>query len=94
MRLRPLDFSHGAVLAVSDVGGAAADAARGRQQTGYFGVCLTKPGMPKPYQARVRRDGKQVHLGSFATAEEAAMCIARSPEGREAAAAAAVVRVS
>ena len=26
-----------------------------------------------------------VHLGSFATAEEAALCIARSPEGQEAA---------
>jgi hypothetical protein len=26
-----------------------------------------------------------VHLGSFATAEEAALCIARTPEGREAA---------
>ena len=39
---------------------------------GYFGVSLTYPGMPKPYQARVRRDGKQVYLGRFATAKEAA----------------------
>ena len=30
------------------------------------------------------------HLGSFATAEEAALCVARSPEGRKAAAAARV----
>ena len=29
--------------------------------------------------------GKQVHLGSFATAEEAALCVARSPEGKVAA---------
>ena len=53
--------------------------------TGYFGVNLAKPGQPKPYQARVVRGGKKVHLGSFATAEEAALCIARSPEGQAAA---------
>jgi hypothetical protein len=52
--------------------------------TGYFGVHLTKPGQPKPYQAKVQRGGKQVHLGIFATAEEAALCIARTPEGRAA----------
>eukprot|EP00964_Phaeocystis_antarctica_P093277 scaffold60141_cov49-Phaeocystis_antarctica.AAC.1 len=54
-------------------------------KTGYFGVCL-KPGRSKPYEARVWRGGKYVHLGSFATAEEAALCIVRSPEGQEAAA--------
>jgi len=54
-------------------------------KTGYFGVSLDKPGQPKPYLARVRRGGKQVSLGSFATAEEAALCIARSPEGQTAA---------
>eukprot|EP00964_Phaeocystis_antarctica_P112901 scaffold77016_cov60-Phaeocystis_antarctica.AAC.4 len=53
--------------------------------TGYFGVSLTKPGNPKPYKARVKRDGNTVHLGLFATAEEAALCVARSPEGKEAA---------
>ena len=52
--------------------------------TGYFGV-KHHSGRPKPYQARVWRGGKDVHLGSFATAEEAALCIARSPEGQEAA---------
>eukprot|EP00964_Phaeocystis_antarctica_P157275 scaffold127393_cov63-Phaeocystis_antarctica.AAC.4 len=51
---------------------------------GYFGVC-TKPSQSKPYQAHVWRGGKTVHLGSFATAEEAALCIARSPEGQAAA---------
>jgi hypothetical protein len=51
---------------------------------GYFGV-HHMPGRPKPYQAKVRRGGNKVHLGSFATAEEAALCIARTPEGREAA---------
>ena len=54
-------------------------------KTGYFGVCLNKPGKPKPYQAQVSRGGKNVSLGMFATAEEAALCIARSPEGRAAA---------
>ena len=51
----------------------------------YFGVHLDKPGKPKPYLARVWRGGQQVSLGSFATAEEAALCIARSPEGQAAA---------
>ena len=52
--------------------------------TGYFGV-HHQPGKSKPYEARVTRGGKNVHLGSFATAEEAALCVARSPEGQEAA---------
>eukprot|EP00964_Phaeocystis_antarctica_P139174 scaffold103896_cov36-Phaeocystis_antarctica.AAC.1 len=50
--------------------------------TGYFGVCLANPGYPKPYHAREKRGGKTVSLGSFATAEEAALCVSRSPEGR------------
>ena len=54
-------------------------------KTGYFGVHLNNPGKPKPYQAQVSRGGKDVHLGSFATAEEAALCVARSPEGQVAA---------
>jgi len=53
--------------------------------SGYFGVNL-KPGLSKPYQARVTRGGKKVHLGMFSTAEEAAVCVARSPEGQAAAA--------
>jgi len=51
-------------------------------KAGYFGVYLNNPGQPKPYQARVWRGGKDVNLGTFATAEEAALCVARSPEGR------------
>ena len=54
-------------------------------KTGYFGVKHANPGLPKPYQARVWRGGKDVGLGSFATAEEAALCVARSPEGQAAA---------
>ena len=58
---------------------------RTQSKTGYFGVYLNKPGQPKPYQAKVRRGGKDVYLACFATAEEAALCVARSPEGRAAA---------
>ena len=52
-----------------------------KSKTGYFGVYIDRPGQAKPYQARVMRGGKQVYLGCFATAEEAALCVARSPEG-------------
>ena len=54
-------------------------------KAGYFGVYVTQPGQPKPYMAQVWRGGKDVYLGIFATAEEAALCVARSPEGRAAA---------
>jgi hypothetical protein len=54
-------------------------------KAGYFGVCLNKPGQPKPYMAQVRRGGTMVHLGMFANAEEAALCVARTPEGQAAA---------
>ena len=53
--------------------------------TGYFGVTLSNSGSSKPYKARVTRGGKKVHLGNFATAEEAALRVARSPEGQAAA---------
>ena len=48
----------------------------------------------KPYEARVRHGCKLVNLGSFATAEEAALCVPRSPEGRAAAAKQAAPQVS
>ena len=51
-------------------------------KTGYFGVYHKHPGHPKPYQAQVTRGGKKVSLGMFATSKEAALCIARSPEGQ------------
>ena len=47
-----------------------------------FGVTLANPGQPKPYRTRVRRGGKMVGLGYFATADEAARCVALSPEGQ------------
>ena len=54
-------------------------------KAGYFGVSLNKPGQTKPYLAHLKRGGKDVNLGYFATAEEAALCVARSPEGQAAA---------
>ena len=47
-------------------------------KAGYFGVRHNPQARSKPYQARVRRGGKDVSLGRFATAEEAALRVARS----------------
>jgi len=58
---------------------------------GFVGVFNHRPGRPKPYQARQRRDGKMQHLGYFATVEEAALAVARAL-GPEACAAAAATR--
>ena len=55
-------------------------------KTGYFGVRLANPGRSKPYKAEVWSGGKKVSLGNFSTAEEAALCVARTPEGQAAAA--------
>jgi len=63
-------------------------------KSGYFNVYLSKPGQPKPYQVQVKRGGKHLYLGSFATAEEAALCVARSPEGQAMAAEQAAFCVS
>ena len=53
--------------------------------TGYKGVHFDK-NLPRPYLARVWRGGKLVHLGCYATAEQAALVVARTPEGQAAAA--------
>ena len=58
---------------------------RADNPTGFVGVYLDQRGRAKPYLATVKRGGNKVHLGSFATAEEAALCVARSPEGQAAA---------
>ena len=55
-----------------------------KTKSGYFGVAY-RPKQRKPYQAQVWRGGTTVSLGCFATAEEAALCVARSPEGQTAA---------
>ena len=59
-------------------------------KSGYANVSMFPGNKPKPFMAQVRRSSKPVTLGCFATAEEAALCVARSPEGRAAAAKAAV----
>ena len=46
-------------------------------KTGYYGVYHSTPGSKTGYQARVRHGGKQLGLGNFATAKEAALCVAR-----------------
>ena len=59
---------------------------KAKNTTGFYGVHLKNPGTPKPYQVQLKRGGKRVSLGNFATAEEAALCVARTPEGKAAAA--------
>ena len=77
------------MLAVSDVASQAEAEAltllKADNKTGYFGVYHSNVGKPKPYTAQVKRAGKSVILGCFATLEQAALCIGRSPEGRAAA---------
>ena len=79
------------------VGGQAPDEKRtllvAGSMAGYF-VSLTKPGQPKPYRAGMKRGGKEVQLGYFATAEEAALFVARSQEARAVRAAAQPVPAS
>ena len=58
--------------------------------TGYKGVSNSSS-KTRPFQAKVRRGGTNVHLGYCATAEEAALCYARSPEAQVALAAAAAL---
>ena len=60
---------------------------RSESITGYKGVAFNRSSTSRPYQAQVRRGGKDVYLGRFATAEEAALHVARSPEAQAAAAA-------
>ena len=48
-----------------------------RSVTGYHGVAH-RPDKSKPFEAKVRRGGKNVHLGSFSTAEQAALVVVLS----------------
>ena len=57
----------------------------GNNATGYFGVSLEASKL-LPFRAQLKWSGRKITLGRFATAEEAALCIARSPEGQAAAA--------
>ena len=65
--------------------------ARSDNQSGFRHVCVHPQEQGEAVQASVWRDGKSVHLGCFATAEEAALHVARTPEGKAAAQAAAAL---
>jgi len=58
---------------------------KANNKSGYKNVSITPGSRPRPYLAQLRDNGKLVTLGSFATAEEAALCVARSPAGQAAA---------
>ena len=90
----------GAASASADDGGGGAAARQAEAEgltllkadsnTGYKRVsCTGCRSKSKPYLAQVRRGGKTVHLSRFATAEEAALAYARTPEAKAAVGAAA-----
>ena len=54
-------------------------------QAGYFGVAYLAPAQHRPYRAAIRRGDTMAYLGRFATPEEAALHVARLPEGKAAA---------
>lgn len=66
-----------------------------KSSTGYRCVKIHRGpfSIAKPYMVQIHRDNKRAVLGWFSTAEEAALCFARSPEGRAAAEAVAAGRV-
>jgi len=47
-------------------------------QTGFLGVSINHSSNVKRFEARVRRGGKSVHIGHFATPEAAALNVARA----------------
>ena len=53
--------------------------------TSFKGVTRQTDSTSKPFKAGLKHDGRQKHLGSFATAEEAALAVARflTPEMKE-----------
>ena len=58
--------------------------ARSDNQSGFRHVAVRPENKARPYEASVTRDGKKAHLGLFATAEEAALHFARTPEAQAA----------
>ena len=84
----PISSTHGAPGAIQQAQAKGLKLRVADNTTGYFGVSLYKcKSRTRRYRADVRRSGKSVCLGRFVTAEEAALCVARSPEGQKAAAA-------
>ena len=58
--------------------------------TGYRCVHIDSKNKTNPFKVQVKRAGKEVYLGSFATAEDAALTYARTAEARAGAAAKSV----
>jgi len=58
---------------------------RAENASGYRNVQVDSTGVAKRYRVDLHRAGKNVHLGCFGTAEEAALVFARTPEGQAAA---------
>ena len=56
---------------------------RAENATGFKWVCRNNDTLSKPFQAQMKHGGRPSHLGQFATAEEAALAVARflGPEG-------------
>ena len=56
---------------------------RAETPTGFKGVSRNSNSAIKPFKAQLRHGGRDKHLGVFATAEEAALAVARflGPEG-------------
>ena len=57
--------------------------------TGYKFVVYVRDRRHRPFHTQMRRGGAPLWLGSYATAEEAALVVSRTPEGRAALLAAA-----
>ena len=78
-----------AAEAIAAAAGEGLTLVRADNATGFRGVCHHEKRSSKPFQARLKRGGKREHLGNYATAEEAALAVARKlgPEGSKAAAA-------
>ena len=51
---------------------------KGDSQTGYVGVSMNLSSNVRPFAATIRRGGKSVNLGQFATPEAAALMVARA----------------
>ena len=60
---------------------------RAENSAGFKGVSHDPKRASKPFHANLRHGGRSNHLGTFATAEEAALAVARflGPEGAAAA---------
>eukprot|EP00908_Phaeocystis_cordata_P004160 Transcript_14548.p1 GENE.Transcript_14548~~Transcript_14548.p1 ORF type:complete len:254 (-),score=55.58 Transcript_14548:51-758(-) len=54
---------------------------RSSNQTGFACVYVDPKNKARPFVAQVRREGKLVYLNQYATAEEAALAVARAPAG-------------